>query len=115
MREETKFEMKQDQKTRNEPETGVASTMTTEGSSELEANVVTVVEEVVETDVEVMKPDQGGVVKTAVIVEEVESRTVSDVVTDSRVYYSEVLQDKGIIDKGNIRSKVLQGKGIVRN
>ena len=32
-----------------------------------------------------------------------------------RVYHSKVLQDKGIIDKGIIRSKVLQEKGIVWN
>ena len=31
------------------------------------------------------------------------------------VYHSKVLQDKGIIDKGIIRTKVLQDKGIVRN
>ena len=32
-----------------------------------------------------------------------------------QVYHSKVLQDKGIIDKGIIRTKVLQDKGIVRN
>ena len=42
MPEETKVDMKQDQKTRHEPETAVVSAMTTEGSSELEATVVTV-------------------------------------------------------------------------
>ena len=45
--------------------------------------MVTLVEEVQETDVEDVKPDQGGVVKTAVTAEESESRTISDVVTNS--------------------------------
>ena len=60
---ETKIGMKQDQKTQNEPDTAVVSAMTTEGSSELEATVVTVVEEIQETDAEDVKPDQGGVVE----------------------------------------------------
>ena len=82
---ETKIDMEQDQKTQNEPDTAVhvASAMTTEGSSELEATVVTVVEEVQETDVEDVKPDQEAVVETAVTAEESESRTTSDVVKDS--------------------------------
>ena len=80
---ETKIDMKQDQKTQNEPNTAVASAMTTEGSSELEATVVTVVEEVQETDVEGVKPDHGAVVETVVKAEESESRTRSNVVTDS--------------------------------
>ena len=59
MRGETKVDMKQDQETQNEPDTSVASALTTEGTSELEATVVTVVEAVQETDVEDVKPDQG--------------------------------------------------------
>ena len=79
---ETKIDTKQDQKTQSEPDTTV-TVMTTEGSSELEATVVTVVEEVQETDMEDLKPDQGAVVETAVTAEESESRTISNVVTDS--------------------------------
>jgi hypothetical protein len=82
MPEETKIDTKQDQKTQSEPDTTV-TVIPTEGSSELEATVVTVVEEVQETDVEDVKPDQGAVVETAVTAEESESRTISDVVTDS--------------------------------
>ena len=32
-----------------------------------------------------------------------------------RVYHTKVLQDKGIMDKGIIRTKVLQYKGIIWN
>ena len=41
MPDETKVDMKPDQKTRNKPETAVVSAMTTGGSSELEATMVT--------------------------------------------------------------------------
>ena len=53
MPDETKVDMKQHQKTRNEPETAVVPTTTTEGSSELETTVVTtIVEKVAGTDVD---------------------------------------------------------------
>ena len=36
-------------------------------------------------------------------------------IIDKGIIRSKVLQDKGIVDKDIIRSKVLQDKGIVRN
>ena len=81
---ETKVDMKQDQKTQNEPEIAVVSAMTTGGSSELEATVVTTVaEEVAEVDVDDMKQDQEAVVETTMTTEELESGTTRDMVTDS--------------------------------
>ena len=67
----------------HEPETAIVSAMTTEGSSKLEATVVTVLAEVAETDGDDMKPEQEAMVETAATAEELESRTTSDVVTDS--------------------------------
>ena len=83
--DETKVDdiVKQDQKTQNEPTTAVVSAMTTAGSTELEATVVTIVaEEVAETDVDDMKQDQEAVVEAVATTEESESATTSDIVTE---------------------------------